>query len=129
MDILFSDVIGEQSRSLFFLILCSRISCTVKEGFCFRQEALRLQNKGQSRDKKILSCSHQFFVSSFWRGKNIYGRGSGKTSNPPWAEENGVGDKQMQFHMALQDSTEDTSPSVFNSTPVEHGAKEDAELK
>lgn len=129
MDIFFSDVIREQIRSLFFLILRSRISCTVKEGLCLSQEALRLQNKKQSRDNKILSCSHQFFVSSFWRGKSIYGRGSGKTSNPPRAEENGVGDKQMQFHMTLQDSIADTRPSVFNSTPVEHGAKEDAELK
>lgn len=29
--------------------------------------------------------------------------------------------------MTLQDSIEDTRPSVFNSTPVEYGAKEDAE--
>lgn len=33
----------------------------------------------------------------------------------------------MQIHMALQDSTEDTGPSVFNPTPVEHGTKEDTE--
>lgn len=127
MDSFFSDVIREQIRSLFFF-LCSRISCAVKEELCLSQEALRLQNKGQSRDK-ILSCSHQFFVSSFWRSKSIYGRSSGKTSNPPWPKENGAGDKQMQFHTALQDSTEDTGPSVFNPTPVEHGTKEDAELK
>lgn len=35
----------------------------------------------------------------------------------------------MQFHMVLHDSAEDTGPSVFNSAPVEHGTKEDAELK
>lgn len=33
----------------------------------------------------------------------------------------------MQPHMMLQDSAEDTGPSVFNSAPVEHGTKEDAE--
>lgn len=35
----------------------------------------------------------------------------------------------MQFHTVLQDSAEDVGPSVFNSAPVEHGTKEDEELK
>lgn len=43
--------------------------------------------------------------------------------------ENGKGDKQMQFHTVLQDTSVDTRPSVFNSTPVEHGGKKDTELK
>jgi len=35
----------------------------------------------------------------------------------------------MQFHMVFLDSVEDIGPSVFNSAPVEHGTKEDAELE
>lgn len=35
----------------------------------------------------------------------------------------------MQFHRVLQDKAEDVEPSVCNSTPVEHGSEEDAELK
>ena len=68
-------------------------------------------------------------MSSFWRGKSIYGRGSGITSNLPWHKENGAGDERMQFHMVFLDSVEDIGPSVFNSAPVEHGTKEDAELE
>lgn len=120
---------SSQNKSERFLSYAPRISCTAKEGLCLSQEALRLQNKGQRRDRKILSWSHQLCVSSFWRGKSIYGRGSGKTSNPPWPKENGAGDERMQFHTVLQDSAEDVGPSVFNSAPVEHGTKEDEELK
>lgn len=57
----------------------------------------------------------------------MYGRGSGKTSNPPWQKENGAGDKRTQFHTVLQGSAEVTGPSVFNSAPEEHGTKEDEE--
>lgn len=35
----------------------------------------------------------------------------------------------MQFHTVFQDSAGDAGPSVFNSAPVEHGTKEDKELK
>lgn len=82
------------------------------------------QGAKQGQDSFLQSS---VFCVKFLEGQKYIWRGSGKTSNPPWPVENEPGDKQMQFHTALQNNTEDARPSVFNSTPVEHGAKEDAE--